>query len=113
MSSFLREEFYQKLKLESNPHLSPAQLVQVQQLIYDYRDVFSRGDLDLGHTDLVKHAIDLSDTTPFKERPRRIPPGMYAEVREHLQEMLDVGVITESKSPWASNVVLVRKKDNG
>jgi hypothetical protein len=36
---------------------------------------------------------------------------MIDEVREHLQEMLDLGVIRRSESPYASNVVLVRKKD--
>ena len=38
---------------------------------------------------------------------------MYDEVRNHIQEMLDVGAIVPSESPWASAVVLVRKKDGG
>ena len=36
---------------------------------------------------------------------------MYAEVREHVKEMLDVGVIRPCQSPYSSNIVLVRKKD--
>ena len=36
---------------------------------------------------------------------------MYDEVKMHIQEMLDVGAIWPSSSPWASAVVLVRKKD--
>ena len=58
----------------------------------------------------MKHQINLTDYRPFKEWNRRIPPHQYEEVRKHLQEMLDIGAIRKSKSPWASAVVLVRKK---
>ena len=33
------------------------------------------------------------------------------EVKTHIQEMLDVGTIHPSSSPWASAVVLLQKKD--
>lgn len=59
----------------------------------------------------MKHKIELTDNKPLKEPYRKIPPGIYNEVREHLQEMLNMGAIEESKSPWSSNVVIVRKKD--
>ena len=36
---------------------------------------------------------------------------MYGEVKVHIQEMLDVGAIRPSNSPWARAVVLVWKKD--
>ena len=58
----------------------------------------------------MQHEIQLNDKTPFKER-YRIPPHQYEEVRKHLQEMLDIGAIHRSTSPWASPVVLVCKKD--
>ena len=35
---------------------------------------------------------------------------MYEELRAHIQEMLDIGVIHPSNSPCASAVVLVWKK---
>ena len=38
---------------------------------------------------------------------------MYEDVRAHIQEMLDIGAIHKSHSPWASAVVLVQKKDGG
>ena len=53
----------------------------------------------------------MTDDKPFKDPYRRIPPGLYEEVRLHLKEMLEAGAIRESQSPFSSNVVLVRKKD--
>ena len=72
---------------------------------------FSKNDLDMGRTNLVKHHIKLTDPVPFKEAYRRIPPQMYDEVKAHIQEMLDLGAIRPSNSPLASAIVLVRKKD--
>ena len=45
------------------------------------------------------------------QRHRRIPPNQLTEVKEHLQELLDKGVIRPSQSNYASPVVLVRKKN--
>ena len=51
--------------------------------------------------------------TPFKEWYQRIPLHQYEEVKKHLQEMLEIGAIHRSTSPWASPSVLVHKKDGG
>ena len=73
--------------------------------------IFSKHDLDMGRTNLVKHNIILTDPIPFKEKYRTIPPQMFSEVKAHLKEMLDLGAIRHSSSPWASAIVLVMKKD--
>jgi transposase InsO family protein len=83
----------------------------LKKLLLKWRDAFSLHDLDTGHTDVVTHEINLTDDTPIKLPHRRIPPHMYAEVRNHIQDMLQAGHIRPSQSPWSSPVVLVRKKD--
>lgn len=94
-------------------NLSPDQINKANNLLGNWKHIFSSGPTDLGFTDLIEHEIPLSDETPFKEPYRRVPPAMFEEVREHLKEMIDAGAIRESQSPFSSNVVLVRKKDGG
>ena len=84
---------------------------KLSNLLDTYSDVFSTSDTDIGHTTIVQHKIELTDETPFKQKTRRIPYNMYEEVKNHLQQLLDTNLIRKSKSPWASNVVLCRKKD--
>ena len=74
-------------------------------------DVFATHDLDYGHTTAVKHRIRLSDPTPFKQRPRPIHPSDYEAVRQHLKELCDANIIRESESPFASPIVIVKKKN--
>ena len=59
----------------------------------------------------VKHPIRLSDPQPFRERSRRITPADIEDVRKHLQDLLTAGVIKESRSPYASPIVVARKKN--
>ena len=84
---------------------------EAKEMLKRNAKVFSKDDMDMERTNLVKHHIKLTDPVPFKEAYRRIPPQMYDEVKTHLQEMLDLGAIRPSNSPWASAIVLVRKKD--
>ena len=86
---------------------------QARELLLKWEHLFAHSNLDLGKTALIKYKIRLTEQTPFKERYRCIPPHMYEDVRAHIQEMLDIGAIHKSHSPWASAVVLVWKKDGG
>ena len=82
-------------------------------LLAGYHDIFTLEDGEVGCTDAAEHKIKVTDPEPYKERPRIIPSGLLEEVKEHLDHMLDVGVIKPSKSAWCNAVVLVQKKDGG
>ena len=84
---------------------------EVRKLLAEHVNLFALNDLDLYRTSVVKHHIKLIDYTPFKERYHCIPPHQFEEVKNHLQEMLVLGAIKRSNSPWASAVVQVRKRD--
>ena len=84
--------------------------VKAKDMLKRNASIFSKHDLDMGRTNLVKHNIVLTDPIPFKEKYRTIPPQLFSEVKAHLQEMLDLGTIRHSNSPCTSAIVLVRKK---
>ena len=102
---------FEKVDLLGANEWSSKDREKVKELFREYGQLFALDDLDLGHTSIVKHKIELEDYKPFKDRHRQILPHQYEEVRKHLNEMLKIGAIRKSNSPWASAVVLVRKKD--
>ena len=93
------------------PDIKNEYLDALKQLIIDNNDVFALSDEELGCCDITEHKIIVDDPTPFKEKYRRIPPSMYADVKEQLESMLKCGVIRESNSPYSSPVTIVAKKD--
>ena len=46
----------------------------------------------------------------MKVPPRRVPAQYREEVERQIQQMLDLGIIEESSSPWMAPAVFVRKK---
>ncbi len=92
-------------------HLGDADSVELKSFLSKHRDVFAMNVGEMGCTSLTEHHIELEDPTPFKEKTRPIPPGMYDELKSYLAELLSAGVIEPSSSPFSSNIVLVRKKD--
>ncbi len=66
---------------------------------------------DIGQTTLVQHRINTGDAIPVRLPPRRLPFHQRGEVKELLDKMITHGVIEPAHGPWASPIVLVKKKD--
>ena len=88
--------------------LSPCERNTFLTTLLCYADVFEHS---LGHTTAVRHKINTGDSPPIHQRPRRLPYAYRKETDDQIRDMLDQGVIQPSISPWASPIVLVRKKD--
>lgn len=59
--------------------LSESEIQQGKGLLHKYSNIFSKIDLDIGFSSLIKPRVDLTDERPFKRRYRKIPPRMYVE----------------------------------
>jgi len=84
---------------------------QVIDFLQEFDDMFSRGTFDMGRTTLVEHTIDTGTCRPIRQPLRRHPRAHLEEIDQQVEELLQHGFIEPAASPWASNVVLVRKKD--
>jgi hypothetical protein len=83
----------------------------LQQVLNAYEDVFSDPNT-LPPRRQLDHAITLEHgATPTNNRPYRYSPLQKDEIERQVQEMLAAGIITQSMSPFASPVLLVKKKD--
>ena len=109
-----KETLLQQLDLSGLEGWSGANCTSACALLIEYHDVFLLEPGELGvHKSIMKHEIWVVNDEAFKERFWRIPPPMVEEVRAHMKEMLEVGAICPSQSPWCNTVMLFRKKDGG
>ena len=93
-------------------------LIESQQeilcrLLDEFQDVYSSGNYDIGRTPIAEHSIDTGTAQPVKQHPRRFGPEATKVADEMVDELLIQKLIEPSKSPWASPIVMVKKKDGG
>ena len=104
-------DYIEKL-IDSVDDATPESAVaSLRELLLSNLHVFSESENDLGRTDIVVHHIDTGSARPVRQQLRRFPPAHVEAISTHVDNMLQQGVIEPASSPWASNVVLVRKKD--
>ena len=113
MSVVVRQEkLLEKLNLDRLASWSPENAAPARELVLACHDVFALEGNELGCTSTIEHEIRIENDKPFKEWFRHIPPPLLEEVRTSLRDMLEVGAICPSQSPWCNMVVLVQKKDS-
>lgn len=90
--------------------LTETERSQVLSLFVKFQDVFSRNSNDLGSTSLVEHRIITTDEIPIRRPDRPVPPQLVPKVKKVLHDWLQSGVIKDSDSSYASQMVIVTKK---
>ena len=90
--------------------LDQSQKAALNKLLGEYRDVFSKEGDPISSTSLLEHEI-YTEGPPVRLPFCRQNPLVRAQEQSQVKEMLRDGVIRSSISPWASPVVMVKKKD--
>ena len=95
----------------SSPKDKPLLLAALSDLLAQFPKVFEFPTrLPLIHRH--EHHIVLKDgTPPVHERPYRYPYFQKSEIDKIVNELLELGSIQPSQSPFSSLVLLVRKAD--
>ena len=81
-----------------------------RSLLAEQNEAFSLMEDERGETNLVRFQIDTADAPPKRQPVRRVPFAIRQEIAQQPKKMQDMKV-KPSSSPWASPIVLVRKKD--
>ena len=105
------DEDLREITNQCHASVSALEREQLFHLLVEYRDIFAASSADLGRTTKVQHGIHTGEHPPIRQSVRRVPAAHREQAREGVQDMLQKGIIRPSSSPWASPLVLVRKKD--
>ncbi|UYV81653.1 K02A2.6-like, partial [Cordylochernes scorpioides] len=77
----------------------------------EFSDIFDFEKKSFPVSGEIKHKIDTSDYPPVRQRPYRVSPAERRVIQSEVEKMMETKIIRPSSSPWASPVILVRKKD--
>ncbi|XP_067303559.1 uncharacterized protein [Pseudorasbora parva] len=94
--------------VDMDPQLSAAQKSELQHLVSQFSAVFSPRP---GRTHVLEHDVRTAPGVVVRQRPYRVPEARRHAIEAEVQEMLRLGVIEPSRSPWSSPIVMVPKPD--
>jgi hypothetical protein len=93
---------------QMNSELDEGQTNQVKRLLCNFREVLT--DLP-GQTSLAQHGIKTTTTDPIRNKPYPLPYALRETINQEVQDMLQMGIIERSESPYTSPIVLVKNCD--
>ena len=92
----------------TGPGLSNTERAEFLELGEEFSSLFTEVP---GTINLVQHHINLTYSEPVMSKPYPVPYSMRESLKKDIYCMAKMGVIRESNSPYASLVVVVKKKD--
>ena len=85
----------------------------LENILHEFDDLFMKHKADIGGCTIAKHPVDIEPgAKPHREGARRMSPEKGEHANQEVRNLLALGMIQPSLSPWASGIVTV-KKENG
>ncbi|CAH8536658.1 unnamed protein product [Dicrocoelium dendriticum] len=100
----------QKLIRNVPPDIPSSALDKLKEILNTYQHAFAWTEGDLGRCSFMRHRIDTGNAPPIRQAARRVPVHFQEELKCMIEDMLRQDIIRPSNSPWASPIVLVKKK---
>lgn len=95
--------------VKSKQNLSPRESAQLNKVVNLFKGIDSSKGLGLTH--IIKPEIDMGDAEPISQRQYPLSPKMQGKLDKEIDEMLNMGIIKRSNSPWCSSLWLIEKKN--
>lgn len=95
-------------QLRYGKELNEMECHEVRELIHGYEEIFTDRP---GTTSVMTHCIELTSQEPIRLRPYPIPFSLREKLRANIAEMMELGIIRKSTSPYSAPIVLVPKPD--
>ena len=105
LANCYQKETLQDVKL--GIELTKTQQEEMMNTSSRHKEVFS--DIP-DKTIMIKHKIELTENNLVRSRPYPLPYAKRENFKKEIQDMLSLGIIRESNSPFASPIVIVKKK---
>ena len=99
------------LVLDKSPNITHKIHIDIRPILEKHQKVFEEIPPGLPHKRGLEHSIELEGAKPVITTPYRHPHNYEEEIEKTIKELLEMGHIQPSCSPFASLVVLVKKKD--
>ena len=82
------------------------------RILNEFDDLFMKHKADIGRCTIAKHTVEVEPgAVPHREVARRMSPEKAERANQEVRNLLALGMIRPSLSPWASGIVMVKKKN--